>query len=94
MKSFIFLFTFIILHKGRSPPFHYQKQAYKKGDLNSNITFERVTDKYTDQQTRVGMRGREAWEGEKQSRDITMHQKNFAVGSCFQPHLVALFLNL
>ena len=50
----------MILRKGRSPLFHcHQKQAHKKGDLNSKITFERVTDKYTDQRTSDGMRGRE-----------------------------------
>ena len=60
------LFKFIILCKRRLPLFHcHRKQAYKIGDLNSRIAFERVKDRYTDQQTHGGMRGREAKEEER-----------------------------
>ena len=56
----------MILRKGRSPLFHcHRKQAHKIGDINSRIAFERVTDRYTDQQTHGGMRGREAKEEER-----------------------------
>ena len=59
------------MRKGKSLLFHcHRKQAQKIRDLNGRIAFERVTDRYTDQRTHGGMRGREVKEEEKQTRDI------------------------
>ena len=60
----------MILRKGRSLLFHcYQKQAYKIGDLNGTIAYERVTDRHTEQRTHGEIHGREENEGKKQKRD-------------------------
>ena len=61
----------MILRKSRSLLFHYyQKQAHKIGDFNKGTIFERLMDRYTNQQTHGRMCGRKAGQGEKQRMDV------------------------